>query len=405
VTDDADRRGRLAGLIGLALSRLWKQATRTTSGRLLATVAGVGVTVAVLLLVTGVAIALAGGGITTADDADVRIVPTDEPLVASIDGVEGPRLGAGHENAAEIRTREGIEHASPVLVEPALLEPAEGGEPGTVVLVGVVPNEEPRTVAGLSTGALESGDSQYADGSYDGPRREEIVLSAAAAEQFEDSDRLVRASDRTDPTVGFDVVDVKASERSEPVALVHLSELQSLAGTERDGLADQLLVWGDDDAAAAAGQQQYPAATTERTTATNPAALFDDDLAFATGLLALVIGIGICASFITTTMGMTVEEDRQVLAVLEAVGFPPYSRLVVVGVSTLVTALSGALLGVGLGWLGILAADRLTAATVATFHPLFVPYGLCVALIAGAVAVPYPLVVAARTTVLDEVGR
>ncbi len=406
MSDDGDRRGRFAGLVGLALTRLWKQATRTTSGRLVATVAGVALTVALLLLVTGIALALAGGGIETADDADVRIGPTEETVVASVDGVEGVRLGETNEHAAGIRSDPDVDHASPVLVESARLEPSDGGESRTVLLVGVVPDDEPRTVAGLSTARLEPGDPHYADGAYEGPRAEEIVLSETAAERFEgDPERLVRASDRSDREIGFDVAAVEATDEGHPVALVHLSELQSLAGTERDGLADRLLVWGNSDAATAAGEDRYPDATVQQTTATNPAALFDDELAFATSLIALVVGIGICASFITTTVGMTVEEDRRVLAVLEAIGFPAYSRLAVVGISTLATTLAGAVLGVGLGWLGILAVNRLVEATIAVAHPLFVPYAIGIALVAGLLAVPYPLVVAARTTVLDEVGR
>ncbi|QSG01497.1 ABC transporter permease [Natranaeroarchaeum sulfidigenes] len=407
MTDDGRRRGQFAGLVELALTRLWKQATRTTSGRLVATVAGVALTIALLLLVTGIALGLAGGGIAAADDADVRIGPAEETVVASVDGVEGVRLGEANEHAAEIRSEPDIEHASPVLVEPVRLEPADGGESRIVLLVGVVPNNEPRTIAGLSTARLEPGDPHYGDGTFDGPRAEEIVLSEAAAERFEsDPERLVRASDRSDEDIGFDIAAVEATEEGHPVALVHLSELQSLAGTERDGLADRLLVWGDADAATAAGEDRYPDTTIQQTaTATNPAAMFDDDLAFATSLIALVVGIGICASFITTTMGMTVEEDRRVLAVLEAIGFPAYSRLAVVGISTLATTLVGAILGIGLGWLAILTVNRLVESTVAVAHPLFVPYAVGVALVSGLLAVPYPLVVAARTTVLDEVGR
>ena len=389
------RRRRIRGVIGLTLTRLWKQATRTTSGRLVATLAGVALTVAMLLLVTGVAIALAGGGVATADDADVRITPDGETVVSSVNGVEGTRLGAASERAESIRSEEGVEHASPVLVEPTTLEPIDGGESAILVLVGVVPDDEPRTVAGLSTAALDTNN------------RRQIVLSETAADRFDgDAERLVRASYRSDGDTAFTVTATEPSTVEDaPVVLVHLDDLQALSGAADDDLADQMLVWGDRDAAAAAGADAYPDAAVERTGAASPASLFDDELAFVTSLLALVVGIGICASFITTTMGMTVDEDRRVLAVLEAIGFPAYSRLAVVAVSTLVTTLVGAIVGIALGWVGIYAANSLAGATVAAVHPLFVPYAIGVALIAGLLAVPYPLVVAARTTVLEEVGR
>lgn len=391
---DAGRRGRLLGLCRLALSRLWKQATRTTSGRLLATVAGVALTVAVLLLVTGVGLALAGGGVATEDDADVRIAPNERAVVASLDGVEGPRLGNVTDRTDQLRSRSGIDHASPVLVESVRLEPGDGGESSIVLLVGVVPDGESRTVAGLPT------DSLHGDGEGT------IVLSATAADRFEgDAGTLTRASDRGGE-VEFTVAATQSSTVEDaPVALVSLTDLQTLAGAGDDDLADRLLLWGDVDAAAAAGADAYPEATVERTAATTPTSLFEDDLAFATGLLAFVVGVGLCTAFIATTMGMTAEEDRRVLAILEAVGIPTYSRLTVVGISTLATTLVGAILGVGLGWLAIVATNRLVGSTVAIAHPLFVPYGLVVALVAGLLAVPYPLVVAARTSVLEEVHR
>jgi putative ABC transport system permease protein len=138
--------------------------------------------------------------------------------------------------------------------------------------------------------------------------------------------------------------------------------------------------------------------------------LFDDSLAFATSMIALVVGVAICASFVATTMGMTVNEDRQMLAVLEAIGFPTRSRLAVVAVSTQITTLCGALLGIVLGVLALLGVNALARATVASgdvaaFHPVFVPYAVGVAFLAGLIAVPYPLAVAARTTVLKEVGQ
>lgn len=107
---------------------------------------------------------------------------------------------------------------------------------------------------------------------------------------------------------------------------------------------------------------------------------------------------------------MTVNEDRRTLAVLESVGFTTRSRLAIVAVSTLLTTVCGALVGVALGAGGIYTVNRIATATVAPgavaeIHPLFVPYAIGVALVAGLVAVPYPLVVAARTSVLTEVGR
>ncbi|GAA0675683.1 ABC transporter permease [Natronoarchaeum mannanilyticum] len=420
--DDGDRRrSRWRGLFGISATRLWKQATTTRTGRMAASTGAVALTIAILLVVTGIALALANAGVVSQADAEATVVPERGETLSDVGGVEPAQLGAANERAAQLREREGVDHASPVLVETVRLESAGGGdgdESGLVLLVGVVPDDEERTVAGLPTTGLEPGDPHYADGSYDGPRTGELVLSDAAAERLDAAEneefRVAGNRTATDRTT-FGVAEIDAAAGNErdadvPVALVHLSELQSISGASAGELADRVLVWGDADAAAAAGEDAYPNATVETAGGTDPSQLFDDGLAFATSLIALVVGVAICAAFVATTMGITVNEDRRMLAVLEAIGFPTHSRLAVVGVSTLVTTLLGAVLGIVGGVLGVLAVDAVAGATVASrtvaiVHPLFVPYAFAVALVSGLVAVPYPLVVAARTNVLEEVGR
>jgi len=75
---DGRRRTRWLGLVGLALSRLWKRATQTVSGRIVATIAAVAVTIAFLLIVTGVALALADGSVTTETDAEVQVAAEED---------------------------------------------------------------------------------------------------------------------------------------------------------------------------------------------------------------------------------------------------------------------------------------------------------------------------------------
>ncbi len=409
---DGRRRTRWLGLVGLALSRLWKRATQTVSGRIVATIAAVAVTIAFLLIVTGVALALADGSVTTETDAEVQVAAEEDNALSGVDGVEGPRLGQATERAATIRSEPGVDHASPVLFETMQLESTDG-EAHPVLVVGVVPDGEPRTVAGVSTAPLEPDDT--AD---EQPRPDaEVVLSSVAADRLDvtagDEIGVVTSQDEPgEPTLTTTAVEETQvdGERPVPVALVRLDELQAVSGADDGDLATQLLVWGEPDAAQSAAGDAYPDATIEPTASGSPSALFGDGLAFATSLLALVVGVTICAAFVATTMGLAVEGDRRTLAVLEAVGVPTRSRLAIVAVTTAATTLSGAILGIGLGVLGITAVNAIASATlatgsVATLTPLFVPYAIVVALLAGLVAVPYPLAVAKRTTALDEVSR
>lgn len=421
MADDTDgtRRGRWNALIGFSISRLWNRATRTRSGRIAATTTAVALTIALLIVLTGIALALADGGVVSENDATVEIEPADSASASAIDGVESPRLGETNERAATISAEDGVDHASPVLVEPVRLENGDG-EPRTILMVGVVPDGDRRTVAGLPTDGLEAGDSHYDTGSYAGPPREEILLSTAASERLEatEGDELSVAGGNAAvpadmaPSVTVSGVETAGSEgeNEAPIALVHLSELQHVSGAANGELADRVLVWGEADAAEAASEAAYPNAAIESPDGIALDSLFDDGLALATSVLALVASIAICASFVATTMGMTVDEDRQTLAVLESVGFPTISRLVIVALSTLATTAVGALVGVGLGVGAIHVVNAAASATIApgaiaVSHPLFVPYGVGVALLAGLVAVPYPLAVASRTSVIEEVSQ
>jgi putative ABC transport system permease protein len=70
-------------------------------------------------------------------------------------------------------------------------------------------------------------------------------------------------------------------------------------------------------------------------------------------------------------------------------------------------ALSGAAVGVlvaAVGSWGINVALTALFASIpiVVFHPLFIIYALCVALVIGMLAVPYPLLLARRTDVLGE---
>ncbi|MFC4543505.1 FtsX-like permease family protein [Halosolutus amylolyticus] len=413
---DGRRRTRWTGLVGLTATRLWKRATRTVTGRIVSTIVAVALTIAFLLVITGVALALAEGGVASETDADVRITPEEGGTLSTVDGLEGPRLGMANDRTTEIRSQSGVDHASPVLLETVRLESTDG-EPRTILLVGVAPDDEPRTVAGLSTSELASADSG-SDGGTDGrPPNSAIVLSDAASDRLDASagdevavSSVYAGSSSPSLTVGSVEESSADAETDVPVALVRLSDLQTFAGADEGQLATQLLVWGESDAAASAAEEAYPHATIESTNGGDPSTLLGDGLALATSLLALVVGVSICAAFVATTMGMTVDRDRRTLAVLEAVGFPTRSRLAVVALTTGLTTLCGAVLGLGLGVLGIAAVNAIASATLATgtvaiVTPLFVPYALAVALLSGLVAVPYPLAVAGRTTVLEEVSR
>lgn len=119
---DGTRRSRWRGILGVSVTRLWKRTVRTRSSRVVATVCAVALTIALLVVVTGVALGLADGGAVEDADAHVQIVPEESGTLSAVDGVEGPRLGETNDRAETIRESDGVDHASPVLIEPVELE-------------------------------------------------------------------------------------------------------------------------------------------------------------------------------------------------------------------------------------------------------------------------------------------
>ncbi|QRV15809.1 ABC transporter permease [Haloterrigena salifodinae] len=413
------RVGRWLALVRFAAGRIATQARRTPR-RTAVTVGLVAITIALLVTVTGISVALAGD--TTADDneADLRVVPHEGGTFSPVVGVEGPRLSDVHDRTETIDNRADVDYATPVLMEVVQARSPEGEESVNVMAVGVVPRESSPPVGGVPTAPLEPGDPHYANGSYDGPRTGDVVLSTAASDQLnasEEASLVVRGSQMTaNASAGtYEVTAVEDADTASlsdglPVVVLRLSELQTLTGADDEDLADQVLVGTDSDGAHEAIEETYPNATVESGTEPGLAALQDDDLALATSLITLIVGIGICTLFVTTATGLLVERERQTLAVLSAVGFPGRSRLAVVAVMTLTLTVVGAVVGIALGYAGVavtnwIATSTVTSSPIATTDPLFVPYALAIAVVAGLFALPYPLYLTTKTDVVAELRQ
>ncbi|MFP9191196.1 FtsX-like permease family protein [Natrialbaceae archaeon A-CW1-1] len=414
---EGSRLARWLGVCGLVASHLASH-TRRAPGRTLATVALVAITIAVLLTVTGIAVSLADDSPASTGTA-MYVTPEDGGTLSPVVDVKGPRLEGVHDRSEAIDAHPEVEYATPVLTEVVQVRTREATEPEVVLALGVVPRETPISIYGFSTAPLEPGDPYYADGDYDGPETGDVILSAATADRLDVAEgeqllfrsmrtggvsqsHVVTAIDNADGTAGLEL----------PVIVLRLSELQSLTGTAEADRADHLLVEADPTSPAVREviETQYPDATIQTAGEVDEGALYDDDLALATSAIAALVGVVLCTLFIATAAAITVERDRQRLAILEALGFAGSLRLAVVALTTLALALAGALLGLALGAAGVALLNRIATETiapdaVAVFLPVFVPYALGVALLAGLIALPYPVALARRTTALEELRR
>jgi len=401
----SDRARRVAGLVRLGIHRTVRRATRSRQ----VAFAAVGVAFAVALVVTvgGVALALAAGPAVGGGGVDYRIVPAESAVESVAVRVGGPKLGGVHGTAAELDEDPRIEYVTPVDFQVLRASNPETGAREYVLFVGVIPEEE-ATVGGLSLSAMRPGDPYYANGSFDGEWTGEVVVSGAGGRLLNatagTSLRVDAAPERSFTVVGRAEATTASGLGSVPVAVVHLAELQAVAGGSVADQADQILVRTDDRAVRGDIERLYPG--TEVVEAGDLAGeLSRSELPLAVAVTALVTALTVGTLLVGTTMGLATVDDRRSVATFAAVGLSERSRVLLVLVEVLAVAVLGGLLGVALGTGGIAltnaASRRYFGVPVATVDARLLLAGLAAAVLIGLLAAAYPLWLSRRTPVVE----
>jgi len=154
-------------------------------------------------------------------------------------------------------------------------------------------------------------------------------IDAAAGDDLEVRGSMLEAANRSveddrSPTHTVTAVeDVSATDLSGelPLVVLHLSELQSMTGSDGTDLADQVLVETEAETSTTAAESAAEDARI-RTRRFSPETAADsrrfesDDFALATSLVALVVAVVICSLFVATSSALTIDRDRQAIAVL-----------------------------------------------------------------------------------------
>lgn len=404
---------QLAAVIGLGVRRVFGRLRGAAPGRMSICIAGVAVAVALLFVVTGLSIGLAGSSTVESEDIDYWIVP-DEGGAGSVPlQSEGARLSQVHTVSAELNQDDRIEYASPVVLQPLRLENPMTGDSEYVIAVGVIPTAEQRRIADMEVSLLDSEYQHYADGSYDGAWSGEIVASPTVADRLalQPGDTVsVGNSDRSLTLTAINDREMAAGFGEVPAIAMPLAELQTLTGLGTADEADQILVSTTNPAVESDLAGVYP-----RTDVVSRAGLTGVDatptnLPIAMALAATLVAGGIGIAFVATMMGLELTAGRKELAVLSAVGFSGRARALVVVSETVTVAILGGILGVGLGVLATLAVNASIASIIgvpslATITPILVVYALVAAVVVGICAAPYPLYLTTRTNTLAELTR
>jgi len=402
-----ERFARLRGSAELGAAVVIQRLRHTAPRRILYSVLGVALAIGLFVLVAGIGIGLATGDAAVGSNADYWIVPESESSATLPVSVGGPQLGGVHEVVARLSERDDVRYASPVAVTLAELTHANTTE--YVLVFGVVAHPDLRA-GGLSAEPLTPGDPHYANGTYGGPKTNEMVVSTGTADLLgttagetvllgspsgtgREPTRMTVANVSAGSASGFDSV---------PVALVHLSELKAATGDTARDTADQLVVAAESPAVQDDLETLYD--RTEVVTRSSASGVgADADLALAVGGAGFVVSLVVGSLFVATTIGLEVRRDRRLWATLSALGFSAPSRALVVLVQTGLVTLAGGLTGIGLGRIGIAAANAgvgryVDETTVAVFSPEVALAGLVVS--AGIVVVtgPYVLWLTSRGT-------
>jgi putative ABC transport system permease protein len=324
---------------------------RSERARAALAVSGIAVAVVLVTLMTGLGYGMTQAGTDALTYIDQDLWATAGPLQlapGTVGGIQNSLLDA-HETQREIESRPEVASAEAMAFQSVYVS-ATTDNFTTVVGVGVTGNG-----SGVKLNAFERGDRHYANGSYDGPMTNAVILSRRTA------DRLGVSTGETVYVGGtlasarrnaFTVVGVNqrfATFLGAPTAVLHLSELQTITGRTGSDRASMIGIRVRDGAAPAAVaddiERAHPTLRV-RTQQQQFRAVFENQgaiLASAATLviLALVVGIGLVAN----TLGLVVYQQRRELAALRAVGVRTRTLVGVVGAQGLVLSVLGATLG------------------------------------------------------------
>jgi putative ABC transport system permease protein len=405
------RFSRVRGILGFAIQRTLARLRGADRTQILLSIAGVAIAVALLLLVTSVGVGLSASETVRASNADYAIVPSGGS--SAVTDVGRAKLGRSHEIAANLSARDDVVHATAMrstIIPVRASGGVSSGENATrLLVVGVTSTREDGVMAGLPTAGLSREDTHYAGGEYDGTFTGEAVLSASAADRLNATEGTEFRPTQSGGNRTFRVASVDEPRQGGfgqfPVALVHLSELQTVINATDGDAADQIFVEANDPAV-----QDHLGTVYPETIVVSRNDLFAGGdgrsrLPVAIAVAAFIVALVVGTLFMITTMGFELAADRENRAVMRAVGLSSTSRSAIVVVQTFVVAAVGGVTGVGLWLIGIRVGNALSGTVsgvpVAVFRPVLAAYGLAVALLIGLLTVPYLLVAARRGSVSE----
>ena len=398
------------GCLGVSFRRL-KQ--KLLSRRIWLSISGVAFAIALMLVITSVGLGFASQNTVSSEGVDYWIVPASASSSTNVVSVGGSSLGDVHPANEKIKSIQGVNTSTPVLMKLTRLNSSSSERSKYGVLLGVIPDGKLDPIYGVSPRKLSPGDPYY-DSNYTGEMTGEVVLSNGAAKLLDTGkDGSVWVEGKSQR---FDVINVNSDNSSSsvfrelPVAVFHLSELQKLTNTYGNDEASQILVKSQHKDVKKRLSGVYPEANVVKKGGVNSQSLMDQQLPLALMVASLIVALVVGVLFVGTTMGLEITYDRPQIALLAALGYSGWTRIKISVYQTLMVTVIGGAIGVVLGVLGIyvveeLATSYLEVQSLTQFHPILVAYGVAVSVIIGLMTTPYIVYVVKKTDTLKELNK
>lgn len=344
------RLARLLGAIGVGTRQLRYSPGRTT-------LAVLGVALAVILVVT---LGGLGYGLTTTGDQAIGWLDQDlwvssGPVAfapGAVGGVENPIEGA-HDVATQMERVDGVSQAQALAFHAVYVSPTESSFE-TVVGVGTMGNGSSRQI--LRGRAFSSGDVHYANGSYEGPRTNEVIVGPRLADQYNLSinDTLhiggTLASARENE---FRVVGVSNGFSrflgTQTVAL-HLSELQTISGTTGKDRAALIAIstspGTDDEVVKRRLERRFPEFEVRTNDEQVGAVIGGQGSVLAAAGMLVVLAVVAGVALTINVLALMVAQQREQFAALKAAGVSGHLLVALIVAQGLVVGTLGGTIGV-----------------------------------------------------------
>ncbi|XVH32198.1 ABC transporter permease [Haloferacaceae archaeon DSL9] len=366
----------LRAVAGVATKQLRHDRVHT-----LLTIVGIVLAVLATILLASTGVGVLETGTEQLDAADRDLWVTGGPVALASTGGGGfeNTLLDTHSVAAEIESHPEVESAVPLGFEAVYVR---SDESDYETLIGSGTTGGGPAITTTDGSGFTGEDTHYANGSYDGPMSNEVIVDERTAEMFdvEVGDSLyiggsISSAERNEFTI-VGVSPTVSQFLGAPTVTLRLSELQQVTGTTAVDPSTFITVTlesgADTDAVQADLQETYPEYDIRSNEEQLQAVLQNQALVLAGGVTLVVLAFVAGLTLTITLLGLVVHQQRSELAALQALGITPPTVVGIIASQGLILGTIGGLVAIAATPLAALGLNYL-AATLVGFDGLVQP--------------------------------